>query len=45
MAFERRLTILELFVDTIKKCFLNLMAIGAIPNIPAAEKERQWAFG
>lgn len=40
MAFEKRMTVLELFASTILRCYEDLMRVGAIPALSATEKRR-----
>lgn len=42
MALEKRMTVLELFVVTIKKCYEHLMSVGAIPSISDEDKRRHY---
>ena len=42
MAFKRRMTVLELFVSTIMKCYFHLMKAGQIPMISETELDRHY---
>ena len=45
IAFEKRMTILELFVSTIQSCYIHLMISRVIPRNSAEENERhRWMY-
>lgn len=44
MAFEARMTVVELFVSTIQRCYEHLMNIRAIPHIDKEARQRSDMF-